>query len=516
MTSKTPSAAATLRIRLADIDIKMAKLRTRLAQLAASRNSIVDAIQSHLSPILTLPPEITAEIFTEYAGTKALEDTSTDSHHISSMRIAVTLASVCSAWREVALDLQKLWCTLQVSPGDEESTLRWLSRAPDVPLHLHFLMRKPHAPAAGIFAVLAPHSERWQTFQYTGPDDALIFPNDSSPWHLPLLTELHLFAFILNAPKVITAFSEAPQLRKLVLNFLPPHSVLLPWHQLTTLECLLQKPVRCLEILRLTPRLEMLTLSVAEFTSMQQPMVKLAHLHTLLFKKTTFDNMYLDMASFLILPSLTRFETEDFHPASSMDITELVERSKCSLRSISFPAPASAYDVVSTVHQIRSLHHIHIADCTSWRPLAHAAFYDRMVKDTFLPNLQTLRIIGPCNLEIPYKALARMLAVRSKGSTVDGVVTARLEAFELSLRLPAAVLEGTNCRESQMNPGINKLMESAVDAGCQISVPGFPILPSVVRIRILLSSVDFMLKLYRQAKSPSTASPLEPFDDVFC
>ncbi|KAJ6605404.1 hypothetical protein DFH09DRAFT_1067677 [Mycena vulgaris] len=67
-----PTDNTSLRTRLAEIDAQMEQLQKRLDELAAARKPISDALASIVYPILTLPPEITGEIFMHYVAAGAV------------------------------------------------------------------------------------------------------------------------------------------------------------------------------------------------------------------------------------------------------------------------------------------------------------------------------------------------------------------------------------------------------------------------------------------------------------
>ncbi|KAJ6569331.1 hypothetical protein B0H19DRAFT_1256974 [Mycena capillaripes] len=99
-----------LRVRLAEIDGEMAELQVRLDQLATARIPIANALETIVYPILTIPPEITSEIFRQYVAEYPLHlpDSYTDSCG------PPLLASICGAWRHIALNLQVIWSNITI------------------------------------------------------------------------------------------------------------------------------------------------------------------------------------------------------------------------------------------------------------------------------------------------------------------------------------------------------------------------------------------------------------------
>ncbi|KAJ7159469.1 hypothetical protein C8R46DRAFT_860080, partial [Mycena filopes] len=94
---------ASLRAALTEIDAEFAALRARVEELTAARKSIVDALKAIVYPILTIPVEITVEIFLQCID-RAPEISGTP----------LALASVCKQWRAIALNLQPMWSRLQI------------------------------------------------------------------------------------------------------------------------------------------------------------------------------------------------------------------------------------------------------------------------------------------------------------------------------------------------------------------------------------------------------------------
>lgn len=156
------SAASKLRSRLAEIE-------AQIALLGMERELVLGDLVSIVYPVLTLPNEITSEIFLQYV----------EEHpHHSPIR----LASVCRLWRAVALSTCRLWT--QLSSGDmitchpehdpEYDTDNhahvanllqcWLPRAGGLPLDLQ--IKLPASPSRVSNAILrAPcqYSSQWRT-----------------------------------------------------------------------------------------------------------------------------------------------------------------------------------------------------------------------------------------------------------------------------------------------------------------------------------------------------------------
>ncbi|KAJ7620294.1 hypothetical protein FB45DRAFT_754624 [Roridomyces roridus] len=122
-------------------------MQSQLAVLHAEERTARAALENIVYPILTLPTDVTTEIFQHYAGDPS------------------TLASVCRQWREVAFSFPRLWPALPAPPG--QSGRRWpfrppglasllrsrLSRVGSLPFRLEPLL----SPTDETLSILAPY-----------------------------------------------------------------------------------------------------------------------------------------------------------------------------------------------------------------------------------------------------------------------------------------------------------------------------------------------------------------------
>ncbi|KAJ7218654.1 hypothetical protein GGX14DRAFT_541436 [Mycena pura] len=328
-----PESSATLRERLSEIESEMAPIQARLAHLATARKMIVDALESIVFPVLTIPPEITAEVFVHYV------DWANGGDPRTRRGGPLVLASVCKSWRSIALNFPKIWSEIHISnsieglPGVEKWLRCWLQRAGDHALALD--MTSSHTPQS-IFPLLAPYSMQWETFMCSVE---VPYPMDEIKGRLPLLRTLTIES---NIPKaLITAFSNAPLLREARLVFV---SIALPWVQLSTLSLVGWKR-DCLQILQQTLNLEVLTISHFDVSWHTHPATsvhcRLDRLRSLTFEYIPYASAGIDFLDFLTLPALTHLEVAKHNgslrrPASHVHLLNFIERSRCLLRSLSF------------------------------------------------------------------------------------------------------------------------------------------------------------------------------------
>ncbi|KAJ6505685.1 hypothetical protein C8R47DRAFT_1209648 [Mycena vitilis] len=430
----TPRA---LRERLADIDDEIAKLHKRLARLATERKPIVDALRSVVYPVLSLPPEITAEIFLQYFNGAEIGG-------LIYPRVKawpppggpLPLAGICRAWRGIALALHPIWAKFDIltSPNAIPTTEKllecWLRRAGNHPLDVSLRAQDP------LYTTLAPHFHQLRSL-HCSVDSAPAFPSQLFKGRVPLLATLALsFNDATDGPPTpIDAFSDCPQLRKVVLSYFTFPWVALPWGQLTHLDLLEQTVAECVEILHHTPLLETLVADLVESHEVLQAPVRLEYVHTLKFPEHEANT---DILDHVILPALTHLQLElsryDIPPPEVTTETQFVSfaaRSARTLRSITLFSP----NITSTLACLRAaptLASVRLRD-VPWTVYSFRHFFDALRNEDFLPNLVSLSL-NPCvhALEIRYDDLAALIAPRRRGRD-NGNGKVQLESFELVL-----------------------------------------------------------------------------------
>ncbi|KAJ7743598.1 hypothetical protein B0H16DRAFT_1008011 [Mycena metata] len=425
-----------LRHRLAEIDDEMTDLQTRLERLAAERRPIVEALRSVSYPVVTLPPEITAEIFLHYV------DIAHIGHHGNIPIVPggagghgpLLLASICRAWRAIAIDLQPIWAKFELRArlGGALSTQKllecWLPRAGGHPLDLSITC----AAEKDLCADVAPYSHQFRSLRCS-LFTPITRPGSPIEGRLPLLRRL-LLTFprgLINHAAHVSTFADAPQLREVHLEGLALSWITLPWEQLTCLELCELKITQCVHILRKTPNLETLTVIALENDAAALAPVRLAHLHTLKFDKYQLDTA---LFAYLTLPALTHLEL----PRAEWDpqyFIDFIARSACVLRSLVFTYTNNddmPFDPVPYLRAVPTLSELRIRNAGL---SLHALMdlFKNMEKPDFLPNLRTLSF-KPLRyaVEIPYGTLAAFLVSRWNGLS-NGPDDARLESFELVL-----------------------------------------------------------------------------------
>jgi hypothetical protein len=421
----TSSTPVLLRARLAEIDAEMADLHARLRDLAIARKPVVDALKSIIYPVLTLPPEITAEIFKQCVDQVTIGD-------VASVPEPLLLASVCKAWRYIALTLPTIWSDIELfRSSDSTSRIEkllpcWLPRVGGHPLKIDMASGKLNR----IFAALAPYSMQWHTFSLA-TETPVPVPIDDIQGRIPLLRALQVVIYKVRQIvdlTPITAFADAPNLREVKIitgsTHPPPMLISLPWRQLTRLHCRGQGIAQCMALLALTPHLE--TFSVGMFLIKEEPppaSIQLDYLHTL----KLLDSTSWHLLDCLTLPSLERLELEDLNVHQLSKLLSFLSQSGSSLRSIVSRRTAVWSSTEVTLRTALKFSEPAMTDFVR----AWDKFFSHIrTEPNFLPNLQMLSIEAPrpdffsqalCN-EIVDMLVSRWRG-RSPGST-------RLESFQ--------------------------------------------------------------------------------------
>ncbi|KAJ7670757.1 hypothetical protein DFH06DRAFT_141710 [Mycena polygramma] len=432
--NSSPHAIADIRHRIADIDAEIANLRARLVRLAAERKPLVQALESIVYPVVTLPAEITAEIFLQYFTRADIGGTDPNIPHGPGWIPPcgpLLLASVCRAWREIALHLQPIWSkfhlvpTQNAIPSTEKLLQCWLPRTGNHPLEVDI----GRWGISALCASLAPFFHQLQ-FLSCSVDTPDTLPADLFRGRIPLLRRLDITVIDDLPFAPITAFADAPQLREVVLGDLSLPCITLPWGQLTLLHFYGQNITQCAEILHQTSRLETLVVDYVSPDATQLSPVRLEHLHTLKFHQLQPD---INLIDHLTLPALKHFEFPMppmprhtlLENSAVQQFTTFIARSACSLCSITIMAPADFQATTACLRAAPTLATVRMKDI-QW---GIGAFLQVLRKPDFLPNVRSLSL-NPCRhvMEIPYDDLAASLASRRQER---GEGTSRLQSFEL-------------------------------------------------------------------------------------
>ncbi|KAJ7693817.1 hypothetical protein B0H17DRAFT_479932 [Mycena rosella] len=348
-------SAAALRARLADIDGEITQQKRVLHDLKETRASVQSQLDRDVYPVLTLPPEITSEIF--------IQCLPTGNAKVLLSQAPFLLLRICRQWREIALSTPGLWTTLnlnavklrdRVSRQFPERWVNlaagWLRRAGSHPVSVTLRHPPEEEPTHVMYqpdlAFLRQISHQLESLEVHGleqePEENAYFLQqlDFTPGSFPLLRRL-----IFGPGESGTAldecwfafFSDALQLRELaLLGEAVTASIPLPWHQLTKFtgcEFLLNE---CVEVLRLAPDLEECTFSIQSPTGSPPPQSVIhPHLKTLSILPDSDGDCWSDILAFLTLPNVEALQFAGMSDLDTSSLEAFLSRSSASLRTFS-------------------------------------------------------------------------------------------------------------------------------------------------------------------------------------
>ncbi|KAF8156196.1 hypothetical protein K438DRAFT_1942897 [Mycena galopus ATCC 62051] len=329
-------------------------------------------------PVLSLPPEIVAEIFTNF-----LPSYPERPPHVGIFS-PLLLCQICGPWRQIALTTPWLWRAVSIELHDRENRETvawklalletWLSRSGAclLSIRLHYQIdqfRPPfgntaHPSLSEFLHTVVRRCERWEHIDCVMPFAHLhIIQGD-----MPQLRNLVFGPSDLpdNEDEPVTLlelFGRAPQLTDVVLTeCFVPSSMHLPWSQLTYLEALCLYEHECMEIFSYATNLIRCTMAVCgpSEPSAPPPVIPVhSHLRDLTFITLEADVILADILDLLTLPALRTLEVPEqcvsvADPISTL--TDLVARSRCTLDELRIKKALLAEDLYrSALPSVRML-----------------------------------------------------------------------------------------------------------------------------------------------------------------
>ncbi|KAF7305526.1 F-box domain-containing protein [Mycena chlorophos] len=221
---------------------RIREIQERIEQLSAEKETLQRRLDGYSFPVLTLPNEITSEIFRHFLPPYP------QSPPCSGSSSPTLLAAVCRHWRNIALATPGLWCaiSLDASPALVSS---WLDRSGRKLLSLrsdNWLLGESAESVPSRLGLFLPSMERWEHIQLRLPASAGALTKFFRPMPMVLHMELDIHDLPQDAH-----FSPAnvPSLRSAALWEFDGHINLLPWSQLTALALITATPEECTRVL---------------------------------------------------------------------------------------------------------------------------------------------------------------------------------------------------------------------------------------------------------------------------
>ncbi|KAJ6610434.1 hypothetical protein B0H10DRAFT_417444 [Mycena sp. CBHHK59/15] len=337
--------AAELRTRLDEVCAAIAHQKLILEELEANRKNIQRQLDSLVVyPILTLPVEITSQIF--------IHSLPAEDAQPSTCNAPLLLLEICRAWRQIAISTPSLWATLNLDMCELDASFwdvkqfqrciyGWLDRARGNPLFVS--LREWVNPDDERFIVTQGRLEFISRFAHHLQSLKLHVSEDhlddiSSRLTFPLLRKLSLGLPIALNPEghslMVEVFEKAPKLRELHLSGeIKPNLISLPWDQLLIFRGDDFYVYEGLEVLRLAPNLVECTLSDLVYYYLNddheavQPVV-----HSCLRSLTLIEGSNA-ILRFLTLPALQSLRLSAEEAIKSKRIRDFLSRSSPPLRT---------------------------------------------------------------------------------------------------------------------------------------------------------------------------------------
>ncbi|KAJ6561465.1 hypothetical protein DFH09DRAFT_494198 [Mycena vulgaris] len=448
--------AATLRRRLAELDALIVEQKAALDKLEQDRITVDRQLSATSTfPLLTLPVEITAEIFL-----LCLPPIET----LRNFRVSINLKTqaptiflgVCRTWRDIALETPALWTTLYldlnfIDPrvastlGEVEGWIdRWLNRAALHPLSISLHLRprgvedNPITPSRAR-DVIHRYASRVQYLElYFGQDDMRQLDLGSAVF--PQLKHAVLGndgSFEPADYRPVNVFNNAPQLRELHLI---PYTVLSdyipPSFQLTKFE----GDIENLELFALAPNLTQIKCTVDYLVPLPASEISHARLESL-----TLDGEK-DILQHLALPALQSLHISAMEDTTYPTLLSFLTRSSPPLRTLCIRVDDQKFgdwgECISCVGG--TLENLELHSPSNKVQVAvfrcHSFCLDLRSP---LPRLQTLSFVN--SYGINYALLVRFLDERTRSS-----VQTRFRSFRLQ-RLRGSSLDDSMYSRSDID-----------------------------------------------------------------
>ncbi|KAK7026277.1 F-box domain-containing protein [Favolaschia claudopus] len=408
MDSTTPDIVPSnpsLRNRLTELSLQINDLYAQIERLEAERKSIVTALDAIVYPILSLPVDITTEIFAHYFD-DLLDDGGKLQIPVFNLERArhagpLRLSHVCRAWRSIAVEMPSLWNRIRATslqknpPGPDWRKLLncWLSRTGSHMLYLDFVgLQHRDVQTRLLFPSIASYSPRWRVLRcYL--NTPILFPIDTIRGRIPLLRKLDVRRQDIDASgDRVTAFFEAPELRKVQLCHLPPDSISLPWAQLTHLTLFGQSTACAIEVLHQTPNLVELSLDLRQRPGEVPPTPVILHHVRKLSLPNTFQR-FSKFIHYLTLPRLTTFDIRSSSPAQDGDVAAVLALFRLSHCVVESVVCGGRYEEIalSTLAMTDMASKVTLHNVNWFNSTLSKLFLRIAMNPDFLPNLESLR-----------------------------------------------------------------------------------------------------------------------------
>ncbi|KAJ7302658.1 hypothetical protein DFH08DRAFT_71592 [Mycena albidolilacea] len=324
------------RSRLAYLAAQILDLERSLSALRAEQTLAQGRLDAYKYPILTLPNEITSEIFIHFLPIYPAPPPLIGIHS------PTFLTRICRTWREIALATPQLWRSIGISGmlfryrGERRISEAWANRSKTCPLSININDRSDIGPT--LLAGIIPHRARWEHLRLLVPPHSLAAMNGP----MPLLRHLDLdiAGASASAGNNVLTFHGVPLLRTVILQGGYVLSrVTLPWEQLTSLTLKHLKPSACAPILQQARNLVHCDLQVWNISGLddyQGPDIVLPYLESLVLGFLSVRKPTTDFIHTFMVPALRTLELPEncLGPYPVVSLESFILKSGCTLQKL--------------------------------------------------------------------------------------------------------------------------------------------------------------------------------------
>ncbi|KAJ7458394.1 hypothetical protein B0H11DRAFT_187071 [Mycena galericulata] len=383
---------ANLRAQLAELDSAISEHRLRIQELEDIRKPIQQELNRVVYPVLTLPPEITSDIFCQCLPLREWNSTySFDTHEAP-----LLLLQVCATWRSIAISTPRLWAHLHlyirkppIRKGIEAVVEEWLSRAGSSPLSFSLNELEDGFGPDIVGTLVRRHASHFQSVAFRLTKHHFIKLEGAGPFSL--LEELDIsLPYHGGGPGPVlrpTIFADAPRLRQLTLRgSASPSGFHLPYLHLSKFTCFALTTDELFDLMRDAPLLEDCTCAVIphnETVTIRTQVVTHERLQTLHFRDSSTEVLRL-----LCLPALENLHFTYVDTGSDGDYLPFLAACSASLRK--FYVETSCDLGVEWFSSLPGLTDVMVYNPSKEFSSAFLSKLDRAQDNGFLLHLQSL------------------------------------------------------------------------------------------------------------------------------
>ncbi|KAJ7498510.1 hypothetical protein FB451DRAFT_1202140 [Mycena latifolia] len=328
---------ASLRAQISELTLAISRQKQILDGLKTQLESLRHQLDSVVYPVLTLPLEITSEIFVHCLPTEREWDC------VNPKEAPLLLAHVCSAWRQITLSTPALWTTLDIDAIGLHSSFSpilnsWLARARQCPLSVKIAgILSQIDKFDGFLETFRRHAGRMQSLEFKITLDTFD-RMDTPPLEFPLLQNLSIRLF--DEDEDLDGGEIHRAVWRFLLGEVSPSSITLPWEQLTKFTGELFTIAQCLEALRLMPNLVECHFAVYESEPREDSDTILSHpkLESLTLYASVSDMggeaQSAEILEFLTLPALQVLHILGIEDFDEVELDLFLTRSSPPLRTL--------------------------------------------------------------------------------------------------------------------------------------------------------------------------------------